>query len=526
MTRRLQWWRAAALLIPACLSSACSSDAGPFLPGYASFDLLIAGGTVIDGRGGQPFEGDVLVHDGSIVFVGDVPDARLAGRVTRKIDASGKMVTPGFIDLHAHGDPLQTPAFENFLAMGVTTITLGQDGSSPPTASIRDWLQSVDDAGIGPNLAMFVGHGTLRELAGIGRESNPGDAAIADLLELLSTQLEYTFGLSTGLEYNPGLNANSDELQAMAQRVGQHDRLIMSHLRNEDDDQIEAAIAELLDQGRFARVHIAHLKSVYGKGSTRAAEILAVLDAARDDGVRVTADVYPYSASYTTIAIVFPEWAKTADDFAAARRDRRDELESYLRARIARRNGPEATLLGTEPYTGKTLAQLSHELEMPFEQVLIDEVGPGGASGAYFVMDAGLQATLLADEFVGVCSDGSPTGFHPRGHGTFARVVERHVMQEKLLTLPQAVQKMTSFAAGVLGLADRGAIDVGMAADLLVFDPARVRETATYPQPHQLAEGFDVVIVNGSIAREQGRLSDALHGRVLLPTSGVYVYDR
>jgi len=182
-----------------------------------------------------------------------------------------------------------------------------------------------------------------------------------------------------------------------------------------------------------------------------------------------------------------------------------------------RRNGPEATLLGTDPYTGMTLADLAHKREKPFEDLLIDEIGPDGASGAYFVMNEDLQAHLLTSPWVGVCSDGSPTGFHPRGHGTFAKIIEQYVQHDHLLTLPEAVRKMTSFAADVLQLADRGRIAQGMRADLIVFDPAKVHDRATYPEPLQLAEGFDVVIVNGKVARENGTLAAQQSGRVLQP---------
>ncbi len=323
--------------------------------------------------------------------------------------------------------------------------------------------------------------------------------------------------MSTGLEYNPGLNAGVAELRALAQVVGKNDRMIMSHMRNEDDEALEDSIAELLEQGEDARVHISHLKSVYGKGVERANEILGILDAARASGIEITAEIYPYSASYTGIGIVFPVWAKTAEQFAIAKIDRREELATYLRDRVNRRNGPEATLLGTDPWTGRTLAELAHEMEMPFEDVLIDVIGPQGGSGAYFVMNDELQAQLIRNPFVGVCSDGSPTGFHPRGHGTFAKIIESFVVNDGLLTLPEAVQKMTSFPANVLGISDRGVIKANMKADLIIFDPQMVRETASYPDPLQLADGFDVVVVNGAIARERGRLSDSMHGTVLRP---------
>jgi N-acyl-D-aspartate/D-glutamate deacylase len=500
-------------------ATGCQQTSTSFLSQYSQIDLLIENGEVLDGLGSDAFAADVAVIGDRIVFVGDADFSAtdLANRVVTRIDASGKVVTPGFIDLHSHGDPLETPAMENFLAMGVTTISLGQDGSSPDVTPLADWLAEVSANGIGTNLAMFVGHGTLRNQAGIGRSDSPEPEAMQRMLEALQQALSYTFGLSTGLEYNPGLNAGTDELRALARVVGQNDRMVMSHLRNEDDDQLENSIAELLEQGEYARVHISHLKSVFGKGSARAEEVLAILAAARASGINITADIYPYTASYTGIDIVFPVWAKTSEQFELAKTGRRDELAEYLRNRISRRNGPEATLLGTDPYTGKTLADLAHEMELPFEDVLIDVIGPDGASGAYFVMNDELQARLLEDPLVGVCSDGSPTGFHPRGHGTFARIIEIYVFEDGALTLSEAIRKLTSFPAGLLRIEDRGVLREKMIADLLIFDPRNVHDNATYPDPLQLADGFDVVIVNGKIARENGRQADDLFGRVLQP---------
>lgn len=499
--------------------AACSPTETPFLPEYPTIDLLIENGQVLDGLGNDPVEANVVIVGDRIVYVGDTAFTGndLSERVARRVDAAGKMVAPGFIDLHSHGDPLETPEFENFLAMGVTTITLGQDGSSPDVDSLSGWLQQVAENGIGTNLAMFVGHGTLRTQSGIGMEAQPAPEDMDRMASMLDDALKYTFGMSTGLEYNPGLNASTDELRALAKVVGRNDRLIMSHMRNEDDDQLEASIAELLEQGEDARVHISHLKSVYGKGAERADEILQILADARAAGIEITAEIYPYSASYTGISIVFPVWAKTAEQFAVAKSERRDELAEYLRNRVNQRNGPEATLLGTDPWTGKTLAEIAHERELPFEDVLIDVIGPQGGSGAYFVMNDELQARLLRDPNVGVCSDGSPTGFHPRGHGTFARIIETFVMQNQSLSLPEAVRKMTSFAAEVLGIRDRGVLQANMQADVIIFDPANVRDNATYPDPLKLADGFDVVIVNGKIARENGQLKTPLHGAVLQP---------
>jgi len=509
------------LLIAAFAASlaACQPAQETFLPEYASVDLLIENGQVLDGLGNDAVDADVVVVGDQIVFVGDATFSAedRQSRITRTIDAAGRIVAPGFIDLHSHGNPLETPEMENFLAMGVTTITLGQDGDSPDVQPLSDWMNEVREQGMGTNLVMFIGHGTIRDQSGIGLSDSPEPEDMQRMLGILDDALNYTFGMSSGLEYNPGLNANTAELRALAKVVGDKKRMIMSHMRNEDDDQLEASIAELLEQGDDTRVHISHLKSVYGSGTDRAEEILAILNDARESGIDITAEIYPYSASYTGIGIVFPVWAKTAEQFAVARAERREELAEYLRNRVNRRNGPEATLLGTDPWTGKTLAEIAHEMEMPFEDVLIDVIGPQGGSGAYFVMNDELQARLLQDPNVGVCSDGSPTGFHPRGHGTFAKIIETYVYDQKALTLADAVRKMTSFPAGILGLYDRGAVKANMMADIIVFDPQNVRAAATYPNPLQLAGGFDIVIVNGKVARENGRQDDSFHGEVLQP---------
>jgi N-acyl-D-aspartate/D-glutamate deacylase len=482
-----------------------------------TFDTRIRNAYVIDGLGNPARAADIYIRDGFIMQLTDVDEK--SALVTKTIDAQGRVVAPGFIDVHAHGDPLETPEFENFLAQGVTTITLGQDGSSPEVENLGAWLDTVRDRGIGVNLAMFVGHGTLRKLTGIGHNPDPSSDQLQRMLEMLDNALDYCFGLSTGLEYNPGLHASQDELLALSKVVGKRSRLIMSHMRNEDDDQLEKSIDELLNQGEYTRVHIAHLKSVYGKGRARAEELLRKLDQARQAGIAITADVYPYVASYTGLSLLFPLWAKTAEDFAIAKRDRRAELEAYLVKRITRRNGPAATLLGTDPYTGKTLADLEVELGLPFEKILIDVIGPQGASAAYFIMDDALQSRLLEDSNITVSSDGSPTGFHPRGHGTFAKIIEEYVVTRNTLLLEEAVRKMTSFAASVLGLTDRGSIEPGKAADLVIFDPEQVRARATYPAPIQLADGFDVVLVNGEIAFESGAVDTVRSGLVLRPSS-------
>jgi len=500
------------------LSYSSHLSASTFLSEFSKIDILITNGQVLDGLGNKATLADLVIVDDEIIFVGktafDETDFKL--RIRKHIDAKNRIVSPGFIDLHAHGEPLKTPAFENFLAMGVTTLTLGQDGDSPEVYDLSQWLSKVEKHGISLNLAMFVGHGTLRRQTGINLKAKPSPKEMEMMLKLLNDTLKYTFGMSTGLEYNPGLNAQDSEMETLAKTVGNNHRLIMSHLRNEDDNQMLASLEELLKQGKFSKVHVSHIKSVYGKGIKSAISILQKIHDARKKGVDISADIYPYNASYAGISLLFPVWAKTTEQFEVAKIERKAELEIFLRNKIIKRNGPEATLFGTAPYTGKTLAAVSKELGVPFEKVLM-QLGPKGAAGAYFIMDDELQTRLLIDPLVSISSDGRMEGFHPRGHGAFAKIIDEYVIKRGVISLEEAVRKMTSQSANVLGISDRGIIQKGKKADIIIFNPALVNAAATYAQPHQLAQGFDIVIVNGKIARQAGLMSEYFFGKVLKP---------
>ena len=479
-------------------------------------DILIRGGVVIDGTGAPGRRADVLIAGDRIVRIGAIDGERVAARHT--IDASGKVVTPGFVDAHAHGDPRRTPEFKNFTAMGVTTICLGQDGSSPGGSDLRAWLRTVERGRFAPNLATLVGHGTVRRLAGISMDRDPTREQLDRMVQLIEAAMAAgAFGLSTGLEYEPGRFAGAEELRRIAEPVAAHGGLVMSHIRSEDDDAIDRAVDELLVQCAAAgcAAHISHLKIVYGHGTERADRLLSSLASARAAGHRITADVYPYLASYTGIGIVFPHWARPPNDYAKVVAGRREELSSYLRRRVTARNGPEATILGTGPWRGRTLAAIASELDKPFEDVLIDDLGPRGASAAYFVMAAEVMERLLVDRHVMVSSDGSPTMRHPRGHGAFARMIREYVVERRLLTLEKAVHKMTGLTADTLGLERRGLLRKGYAADVLVFDPAQVRDRATFVMPFRRAEGFDTVLVNGEFVRRDGTFTANRPGRIL-----------
>jgi len=465
----------------------------------------------LDGTGAPAYQADLYIANGKITAIDKKGNFQCT--VADTIDATGLIVTPGFIDVHAHGDPMETPDFENFLAMGVTTIFLGQDGSSPWVAELGKLVMD-DSLRTGVNIGYMAGHATLRRGSGVGHTA-ANEREIERMNELVDDAFNAgCFGVSTGLEYVPGNFASQQELKGLAQAVGDHGGMIMSHLRSEDDEVLERSLRELIRQGELCRVHSAHLKSVYGRGSERAEEILGILKEARRDGVEITADMYPYLASYTGISIVFPPWAKTTEDFEYARISRKEELERYLYDRVMARNGPEATLFGGPPFIGKTLREVANEARRPFVDILM-MLGPESISAAYFIMDEELQERLFLAPFVMVGSDGSPTMHHPRGHGTFARVLKRFVLDRKLLTLEEAVHKMTGLPAATIGLKQRGLIKEGYLADLTVMDTALVEDRATFANPHIMAEGFIYVIVNGKIARSTGLDKVSRHGHIL-----------
>lgn len=478
------------------------------------YDILIEKATVINGTGSEPYVANVLIKGDSIALIDK--DTTSSYPADDTINARGLVLTPGFIDTHAHGDPLKTPDFKNFLSMGVTTICLGQDGSSPGQKNLNDWMGVVSKAQPGVNIVPFVGHGTLRMLSGIEYDTLPSGEALAAMEKLLQEAMEAgCFGMTTGLEYTPGYYAGSEELIRLAKIVGDNNGMIMSHIRNEDNHRVETSIRELLSQGKYCPVHVSHIKVVYGKGKERGKEILALLDSARNSGITITADLYPYTASYTGIAILFPEWAKKPYDYQEVLKNRRQELGKLLRNKVMRRNGPEATLLGSGKFKGKTLEQVAEELQKPFEEVLMDDIGPYGASGAYFVMDKSLQEAFLTDPHIMICTDGSPTINHPRGYGSFAKVIETYAVQENLLTLADAIWKMSGLSAETIGLKNRGLIKTGYKADVLIFDPEEIRANATYENPHQLSTGFQYVIVNGKIVKEGEDFNNKKMGQML-----------
>lgn len=478
----------------------------------SSWDWHISGGTIVDGTGEAAYRADILIRGDSIGYIGAVNADTIHAEHT--VDASGKIVSPGFIDVHAHGNPLKTPKFRNFLAMGVTTITLGLDGSSPATGSLDEWFFKVKAVGPAVNIAVLSGHGSIRAKVGVGKAA-PTEQELDRMENLLRSDLEAgAFGMSTGLEYVPGMYASEAELINLAKVVGEFDGVIMSHMRSEDNSKIKASLDELAAQGEYAKVHASHLKVVYGKGAERAEEILSYIESIRKKGVKFSADTYPYAASYTGISIVFPQWAKTNSGWKSAIKERPAMLRSFLKNKVAKRNGPDAILFGSGEFTGMTLKEAAlQEGVSPID--LLMERGPQFASAAHFVMNEALQDRIVAGKKVMISSDGSPTMGHPRGYGSFAKVIRRYVNEKEMLAIEEAIYKMSGLPAQTLGLEKRGILKEGNKADILIFEPHEVHDTATFEKPHQPAEGFNWIMVNGQLIRQNGEFNGERFGEVL-----------
>jgi N-acyl-D-amino-acid deacylase len=480
----------------------------PTVPG--PWDLAVHGAQVVDGSGEAAWAGGLLAVDGQIVYVGPLDPDTLAAELADAeiIDAEGRVLAPGFIDAHAHGDPLETPGFPNFLAQGVTTIVLGMDGGSPPAGELAGVMAATERLGPWTNVAWLAGHGTLRQESPLGFGA-PTAEGLEALAALVSQALDAgALGVSTGLEYDSGRPATADELARVGQEVARRGGIVSSHMRNEDADQVEASLAELIEQGRRsgARVHASHLKAVLSSDPALADRVLGLMDAARAEGLEVSADVYPYTASFTGIGILFPDWARPPASYEAAVAGRRDELLAHLRARVESRNGPGATLFGSGPWAGRTLEEAAAAAGVPFEELLL-ELGPSGARAAYFVMDDAIMSRFLLDPHTVVSSDGSPGMAHPRGYGAFARMLRRFVAEEGALPLEEAVRKMSGLTADLFRISDpayvgvpRGYLRPGFAADFVVFDLERIADTADFENPHRLAEGLHGAWVNGTRA--------------------------
>jgi N-acyl-D-amino-acid deacylase len=518
-------------LVVALLGCATTSAAAQ-APRY---DLLITGGTVIDGTGAARYRADVAVTGDRVVLVSRNPIARTEAR--RVIDATGRIVAPGFIDLHAHLEPLpQLPGARSAVTQGVTTALGGPDGGSP--WPLGAYVTARQTQGIGINVAYLVGHNTIRHAVMGDANRDPTPDELARMRAMVAQGMaDGAFGISTGLRYLPGTYSKTDEVVALSQVAADSGGIYTSHLREEGLGLLEG-VGEAIEIGRRAHIPIVltHHKAVGQKMWGKSTITLAMVDSARRAGVDVMADVYPYTATHTGISVLIPSWALADGDSAFARRVADPALKDSITRGIVfnilnDRGGGDlrrvqfSRVSWDKTLEGKTLADWAERRKLALTPengaaLVIEAQLKGGANAIYHVLDEADVRRIMRHPQVMIASDGrlSTPGDghpHPRAYGTFPRVLGHYVRDERVLTLEEGVHKMTGTPAARLGLRDRGVLRDGAAADLVVFDPARIADQATFAEPHQYAVGIDAVLVNGVPAILNGKFLDARSGRVL-----------
>ena len=497
----------------------------------ADYDVLIRHARVIDGSGNPWFRADVAVKGGRIAAIGNLGSAT----ATRTIDARERVVAPGFIDAHVHveGNLERNPRADNFLLDGVTTVITGNCGGSE--LNLAAWFDKIDKLGLGINVASLVGHNTVRrEVMGTAnRLANPEE--ISKMQALVDRAMrDGAVGFSTGLEYIPGTYSNTAEVVALAKAAAAHGGVYTSHMRDEGIHEIEA-ITEAVNVGKEAGmpVEISHLKIDRRRVWGASDQSLALIEKFRREGVDVVADQYPYDRASTNLGIRLPSWALAEGKIKERLADpaTRRKIAEEMKRNLADMGEPDysfATVARFTPepsYEGKTITEIAAmkrrapgvdgELETIF-----DLMNAGGASMIYRLMGEADIERIMRYPYTGVASDGGVTEMgvgnpHPRSYGTNARVLAEYVRVRGVLRLEDAIRRMTSLPARTFGLTDRGLVKEGMAADLVVFDPARVADKATYAKPHQYSQGFDVVLVNGGVEVDDGKLTQARSGRAL-----------
>ncbi len=528
--------------------------------------IQIKGGLVLDGTGAPGFAGDVVVKDGTVISVGGQTD----GAFDRTVDARGLAVCPGFIDTHSHSDlaMLTDPRVLPKIMQGITTEVLGQDGISMaplPEQNIADWrknlagldgdsdaidwhykttagyFEQLEQGGMGTNAAYLVPHGNVRmEAMGLAnRLASP--AELGKMKAILRRELETgAVGLSTGLIYIPCAYGDTNELIELCKVVAEYDGVFVVHQRSEAG-RVLPSMEEILEVGRRSgvRVHFSHFKICGKKNWQYLDGALALLDAVKKEGIRVSFDQYPYAAGSTMLGVILPPWAHDGGTGNLLKRLADAPTRKKLKAEIlaegadwdnfvefAGLDGIYITSVRTEANrtaVGKNLMELGEmrhtsPLDATFD-LLIEENNAVGMID-YYGREEDIMAILARPE-QNVCTDGLLGGKpHPRVYGAFPRVLSRYVREKKLLTLEQAVCKMTGKPAQVFGFTDRGALKAGNAADIVLFDPRTVRDTGTFAEPAQFPEGIRMVLVNGEIVVENGAHTGILAGKLLKAKRG------
>ena len=507
------------------------------LPSFGNsqdYDLIIRGGKVVDGSGNPWYHADIAIKNDRIAEIGQLSNHE----AKRVIDAHGLVVAPGFIDPHTHAlrGIFEVPNAESALLQGVTTLTEGNDGSSP--YPIDRHYADIDNLRISPNWAVFVGQGTIRQrVIGFGlRKATPDE--MERMKQMVRDAMEQgALGISTGLFYVPGSFTSTEEVIELSKVAAEYNGIYISHIREEAAQLIDS-VQETIRIGEEADipVQITHHKVIGVENWGASIESLRLVDEARKRGVDVTIDQYPYTASQTSINALIPQWAQAGGREEMLSRINSAETYSTIKNEVVAKilydrggGDPKNVFISRNSWdpdmAGKNLAELAIDagLEPTPENaadVVFDIIRGGGATAVYHAIgpedvDRIMQhpATAIgSDGPVGVFGEGAP---HPRQYGTFARVLGLYVRERKILSLEEAIRKMSSQSARRLGIHDRGLITKGYFADIAIFDPDEIIDKATFENPHQYAIGTKFVLVNGTVVVENGQHTGARPGRIL-----------
>jgi N-acyl-D-amino-acid deacylase len=492
-------------------------------------NIIFRGATVYDGTGGKPFVGDVHVKGEKIAAVGKV--GKVEGAT--EVNAEGLVICPGFIDLHTHCDSGLTGKTgrlnKNYVTQGCTTVVTGNCGSGPVDAAA--FFKALEDAGVGTNVIHLAPHNSIRNQV----MGNANRAPTADELRKMEGLVDKamkdgTWGLSTGLIYNPGTYAKTDEIVALAKVANRHGGMYASHIRNESGTLLDA-IDEALTVGKESgcRVHVSHIKASGKAAWGTSGRAVALIENARKKGQEVTADQYPYVASSTSLrATLVPakyregtnkEFVARLDDPTIGPKIKAD-VEKALEGRDGGKRIQIARYAANPKWQGKTITAIAEAENKEPVAIVLEIERNGGAQVVNFAMHEDDVRIYMKQPWVATASDGGvqtpgATVPHPRSYGTFPRKIGFYAIEEKLVPVEHAIRTSTGLPADVLKLKDRGYLKPGYFADVVVFDPKTFRDTATFDKPHQYAAGVNWVLVNGHAAVKNGEYAEAAGGRVL-----------
>ncbi len=531
---RWAWSTCGAVAMAILATNGLMAQGTPVGPDTSRFDVLVLGGSVIDGSGRAAQRLDVGIRGDRIVAMAP---ALARTRATSVIDAAGRVVSPGFIDLHAHLEPLlQMPLAESALRQGVTLAVGGPDGGSP--LPLAPYMDSVRRATTGINVAYLIGHNDVRRTVMGMSDQAPTAAQLARMQALVRQAMQDgAFGLSTGLLYLPGTYSTVDEVVALAQVASDAGGIYTSHLRKEGIGLLDG-VGEALEIGRRAKIPVVltHHKAVgqvmWGKSTVT----LAMVDSARKAGTDVMIDQYPYTATHTGIGVLVPSWAMAGGNAEFEKRLANPVLKDSITRGIVfnilnDRGGGDLSRVQfsrvswDKSLEGKTLKDWATRRNLaPTPEngaaLVLEAMLKGGANAIYHVLDEAdvrrimvhPQTMIASDGRLSQPGDGHP---HPRAYGTFPRVLGEYVRNQQLLPLEMAVHKMTEMPAKRLGLSDRGVLRVGAVADVVIFNAATVKDQSTFTAPHQYPTGIETVIVNGKVAVRNGAATGVRAGQVL-----------